>query len=341
MDRILIGSDSEVLVGRGYPQPLLPERASRQQAVVLTQPGAAGIGAEVAELVAAEVDRMELIELPDRDAAKELSVVGEIYHRLAAINLGRHDTVIGVGGGAVTDLAGFVAATWLRGIESIMVPTTLLAAVDASIGGKTGINLAGKNLVGAFWHPARVVVNLDPLDLLPVGLRLEGTAEILKAGLIADPEIVTAYQRDGLDAPLEGLVGRAIAVKAAVVTEDFREEGRRAILNFGHTIGHGVEMAAGWPHGLAVAVGMVAAAAVSECRYGFDRVWLSDLILSLGLPATAAGVSRTEVLDFMSRDKKRTAGGLRMVLLRAVGDPILEQVGTEELDRGLAAVGLA
>jgi 3-dehydroquinate synthase len=338
--RILIGDQSEILVGRGLPDEVLPDRSGREQAVVITQLPVMAVAVAVSERLGDQVGRVHILEVPDRDQAKTWEVVGRIYDDLARINLGRHDTIVGVGGGAVTDLTGFVAATWLRGIESVMVPTTVLGAVDASVGGKTGINHAGKNLVGCFWHARRVVVDLDVLDALPLPLRLEGTAEIVKAGFIADPVILEEYRRDGIDASLDVVVTRAIAMKAEVVGEDFREGGRRAILNFGHTIGHGIESITGIPHGYAVAIGMVAAGAVSQVRHGFDGGSLTDLIFSLGLPIASAGTSRSAILEKVARDKKRNADGVRMVLLRDIADVVVEPVSPEELDIGLRAVGV-
>jgi 3-dehydroquinate synthase len=336
VDRILIGDSCEVLVDRGVSGGLLPERTDREKAAILTQPGARAVATGLAASMGVE---HLIVDLPDREEAKTLDTVGLVYDRLAEFNLGRHDTVVGVGGGAVTDVAGFVAATWLRGVESVLVPTTMLGAVDAAIGGKTGINVGGKNLVGAFWHPSRVVVDLDVLDRLPGAIRLEGDAEALKTGLIGDPEIVTEYERSGGRASLDVIVPRSIAVKAAVVDEDFRESGRRAILNFGHTIGHAVEIATGLPHGFAVSVGMVAAGLVSERRYGFDHSWLSHLVFAIGLPVAAAGVSVDTCRELIARDKKRSAEGIRMVLLRAVGDPVLDTVTDEELDVALRSIG--
>jgi 3-dehydroquinate synthetase len=336
--RILIGDESEILVGRGLPDTVLPERPDREQAVVITQAPVRAIAERIIGRLG--IDRAVVIEVPDRDDAKTWPVVADLYDRLAELNLGRHDTIVGVGGGAVTDLAGFVAATWLRGIEAVMVPTTVLGAVDASIGGKTGINHAGKNLVGAFAHPRRVVIDLDVLDDVPLDLRLEGAAEIVKAGFIADPAILAEYRRHGIDAPLDVVVPRAVAVKAEVVGEDFREGGRRAILNFGHTIGHGIESVARIPHGFAVSIGMVAAGAVSASRYGFDGGELTELLGAIGLPIASAGTSRQAVLDKVARDKKRTAAGVRMVLLRAVADVVVEPVDSDELDLGLRAVGI-
>lgn len=337
MERILISDQSEVLVGRNL-ELSVPVRQGRERMAVLFQPG---VPSEILERVTqAGTDvEIERIEIPDRERAKELEAIGDVYDRLADFNLGRADTVVGVGGGAATDVAGFVAATWLRGVESVLIPTTLLGAVDASIGGKTGINRRGKNLVGAFWHPSRVLVDLDVLDRLPDHLRVEGSAEIVKAGLIGDPRIVQAYAAGGMDTPLGDVVAGAISVKAGVVTRDFREAGERAILNFGHTIGHAVEIQTGTAHGFAVSIGMVAAGVVSARRHGFDAEWLTGLLFSMGLPVAAAGVSIGPALDLIARDKKRTVDGVRMVLLRSVGDPVVEPVTTDDLEAALQAIG--
>ncbi len=338
--RIKVGDASEVLVGRGFAHDLLPVRPDRRKAALLTQAGALTVAGNVGDRLAETGIEMLNIELPDREAAKTLEAVGEVYKRLAEFNLGRYDTIVGVGGGTVTDAAGFVAATWLRGVESVAVPTTLLGAVDAAIGGKTGLNLSGKNLVGAFWHPSRVNVSLDVLETCPRNLMIEGTAEAVKAGFIADQAIVAAYEESGLGAPLAEIVPKAIAVKAKVVSDDFREQGDRAILNFGHTIGHGIETAAGIPHGHAVAIGMVAAATISAARYGFDAPRLTALLTKLELPIKSPAVDRNTVLDLVARDKKRSSDGIRMVLLEDFGRPRLESVKPAELSAGLAAVGL-
>lgn len=336
MDTIRIGAHSEVV----FEAPrLLPESQGREAAVFLCQPGTP---AGIARKLAADVGlRTAIHELPDREAAKDLAVLGEVYDVLAEHNLGRGDTVIGVGGGAVTDVAGFAAATWLRGVESVLVPTTLLAAVDAAIGGKTGINRNGKNLVGAFWLPSRVFVDLEVLGSLDESLLREGAAEVVKAGLLGDPEILSEYESKGLAADLEVVVPRAIRVKADVVQADPRESDRRAILNFGHTIGHAVELLAPMAHGHAVSVGMAAAAVISNHRYGFDHRWLTDLLFSLGLPIASAGLSVDAAMDLVARDKKRTSAGVRMVLLRGVGDPVVELVGPDEIELGMRSVGLS
>ncbi len=339
--RFTISDDSFVVVGPVLPRQLLPPSDRREQAVVIAQPGSISVARAVMAQLEAEVDAIALIEVPDREEAKTLDVMGKMYETLAELNVGRHDTIVGVGGGTITDVAGFGAATWLRGIEWVSVPTTLLGAVDAAIGGKTGINVRGKNLVGAFWHAAQISISLGVLDALPTEAVREGAAEAIKAGFIADPTIVTLYDKHGLDAPSAEVVRRAVAVKAAVVSEDFREQGRRALLNFGHTIGHGIEIHLGMPHGHAVAVGMVAAAAVSAARYGFDAERVQAPLERLGLPTSAPTADATAVREFVSRDKKRTSDGLRMVLLRDIGDPVLEHVRDEEIDLGLAAVGVS
>ncbi len=335
--------DGEAVVGRGIIDrgPILPERSGRAKVAVLTQPGAVMHAQRVVGSFSAGGLEAVLRVLPDRDAAKSIEVLAEVYRWLAEIGIGRHDTVVGVGGGAVTDLAGFAAATWLRGVESVLVPTTLLAAVDASIGGKTGINIGGKNLVGAFWHPAAVLVDLDVLDRLPDSVRGEGMAESLKAGFIADPGLVDLFEQHGEAAPLDLVVPAAIRVKAGVVLGDPRESGRRAILNYGHTIGHGIEVAAGMSHGHAVAVGMVAAARASAIRLDFDdEARHNDLIASLGLPTSAPPVDSASVRALLEHDKKRDATGLRMVLLREIGNPEVTHVDSRLVDEALAAVGI-
>lgn len=339
-DHILIAENAEVVVGRGLPDRLLPPSPGREKAAVLVQPGARSVAEAVLARLADEVERVIPVDVPDRDEAKTLAVVDAVYHRLAEEGLGRHDTVVAVGGGATTDVGGFIAATWLRGVESVLVPTTLLAAVDAAIGGKTGINLDGKNLVGAFWLPTRVVVDLDVLAALPVELLREGAAEAVKAGLIADPAILDEYAAAGLDADLGVVVPRTITVKAGVVTGDVRELGRRAVLNLGHTVGHAVEILAGIPHGHAVAVGLVAAGHLSRLRYGFDDTVVTDILERLGLPVSVRGVDASDALTLIGRDKKRTAEGIRFVLLEDVGRPVVVPVTPDEVRSALAAVGI-
>jgi len=340
LDRLILGPihqsrATEVVLAHGLPEPILPERASRSRVVVLHSPGAA----EIANRVAETARVVGVLSLADRDEAKTMTEVERLFDWLLGHDVGRHDTIVAVGGGAATDVAGFVAATWLRGIEYVAVPTTLLGAVDAAIGGKTGVNFAGKNLVGAFHLPSRVIIDFDILDALPEGLRLEGLAEALKAGYVGDPSLVELLQTT--NPPLADIVRKAVAVKIEVVGSDYREGDRRAILNFGHTIGHAVELLAPMPHGLAVGVGMVAAGTISAARHGFDSRSLIDTVFALGLPVAAAGVTPGPTLDLVRKDKKRDSDGLRMVLLRRIGDPVVEIVSDDLLELGLAAVGIA
>jgi 3-dehydroquinate synthase len=342
MEQILIDGASEILIGRGFPGPLLPRSESRTQVAVLTQPAAGRIADRVRRAVEDEGTTVRLRVMPDGDSVKTTDVAGQTYEWLADLNLGRSDTIIGVGGGALTDFSGFVAGTWLRGIESVYVPTTLLGAVDASIGGKTGLNLRGKNLVGLFRHPTRVVIDVDVIEQLPPHLLLQGFAEAIKVGFIADLNLIELFERSGADADVREVIVRAVAVKAKVVEEDFRESGRRAILNFGHTIGHGVEYATGISHGEAVAIGMVAAGALSAHMRGFAGATRQrELLERLGLPTRAPEVDSGEVRRLIGLDKKRDARGLRMVLLEDFGRPVIDYVSADDLEIGLAAIGVA
>jgi 3-dehydroquinate synthase len=333
---------SRIVLGRGVTAGLAAELAAKGGAVaVLTQPPVARLAADLASTFADAATGVSIRELPDREAAKSLGVVEDTLRWLSARGIGRGDTIVGIGGGALTDVTGFVAATYLRGVDAVYVPTTLLGAVDASIGGKTGVNVDGKNLAGAFRHPSLVLIDIDVLDQLPSELLREGAAEVLKAGLIADPVIVERYEAHGMDAPLEELVERAVAVKVDVVRSDFLERERRAILNYGHTIGHAVEVAGAMPHGHAVAVGMVAAGHASELVSGFGAAERQRSVIErLGLPTSATGLDRAEVMRLVALDKKRSGNELRMVLLGGIGHPEVKAVDDATVLAALAAVGI-
>lgn len=340
METLKVADRTDVLIGRGLPRRILPEREGRARVAILTQPPPTDIALEVASRLKEDGLSCEVIGLPDREEAKTLDVAASVYETLARFGLSRYDTVVGVGGGSVTDLAGFVAGTWLRGVEVVHIPTTLLAAVDASIGGKTGVNVGGKNLVGVFWHPSRVVIDTDRLSRLPGFLVREGMAEAYKAGLIGDASLAGIIVRDGIEASISEVVGKAIAVKAAIVAEDVTEQGIRAYLNFGHTIGHALEFASSLSHGESVGLGMIAALRISEETAGFPGLQqATDAIAGLGLPTRAEGLDRTRVLDLLGRDKKRDAAGIRMVLLREVEDPFLTHVEDSQIELGLTAIG--
>ncbi|MGC5627857.1 3-dehydroquinate synthase [Georgenia sp. Z1344] len=273
--------------------------------------------------------------LPDAEAAKTWEVVGRCHTVLGEHGFGRQDVVVTLGGGATTDVGGFVAATWLRGVGVVHVPTTLLGMVDAAVGGKTGINTpAGKNLVGSFHAPLAVVCDLDLLATLPAADLAAGLAEVVKIGFVSDRHIlslVRSHPEEALDpgsAVLRELVERAVAVKAHVVGEDLREAGLREVLNYGHTTGHGIERASGysWRHGDAVAVGSVVAAELAE-RSGLAESGLADghraVLTSLGLPVTVSGLDWGGVRAAMGNDKKVRGDRLRFVALRAEGEPVI------------------
>ncbi len=341
MERLTVSGNTEVVVGKGLPTPLLPEREQRRRVVILTQPAATGRALEISRILRGDGLASDVVGLPDRDEAKTLAVAESVYETLADRELTIHDTVVGVGGGSVTDLAGFVAGTWLRGVEVVHFPTTLLGAIDASVGGKTGVNIGGKNLVGVFWHPTRVVIDLTVLAQLPTSLVREGMAEALKAGLVGDPELVALLAAGGTDTPLREVVTRALKVKTRLVDLDPLDRAERAFLNFGHTIGHAIEFASQLSHGESVSLGMVAAAWISESRAGFGgKQAMIDTLSLLGLPVAAQDLDRTRIAALVNRDKKRDGAGTRMVLLEEVGRPVVAHVDPGEIELGLTAIGL-
>ncbi|MFH5823255.1 3-dehydroquinate synthase [Georgenia sp. AZ-5] len=272
--------------------------------------------------------------VPEGEQAKTIEVVTACWELLGEHRFGREDVVVALGGGATTDVAGFVAATWLRGVRLVNVPTTLLAMVDAALGGKTGINTeAGKNLVGAFHPPAGVVCDLTALQTLPAADLRAGLAEVVKCGFIADPQILRLVAADGgagaqdpRSAVLRELVERAVAVKARVVGEDLRESGLREILNYGHTFGHAVERTEGyrWRHGDAVSVGMVFAAELAHAAGILHADVVArhrELLTMLGLPVSYPA-GRWEVLaEAMAHDKKVRGNALRFIVLEDVARP--------------------
>ncbi len=331
----LPGGAYPVHVGRGLldREELYPELPGACAAAVVASPAVAGLADRVAAALGRRGLAVHRLDLPDGEDAKRLQVVETLYERLAAVPLHRADPVVAVGGGATTDVAGFAAATWLRGVPLVHVPTTVLAMVDAAIGGKTGVDLpAGKNLVGAFHQPRAVLADLDTLASLPEAELRSGLAEVVKAGLVADPPLAEACEalagraRAGDQAALAPLVVAAVRVKAHVVAADERDADRRTILNYGHTLGHALERLAGYRglrHGEAVALGMVFAARVAE-RIGLATPDLVAghlrVLRALGLPVGGIDLDPRRALAAMATDKKHQ-GGLRLVLLRAPGRP--------------------
>ena len=328
------GENYDVVVGRGLLASLPGLLGERVKRVLVIHPRALRLtGDTVREELASAGFTALTAEIPDAEEGKHIEVASFCWQVLGQNDFTRSDAVVAVGGGAVTDLAGFVAATWLRGVKVIHMPTSLLGMVDASVGGKTGINTAeGKNLVGAFHPPAGVLADLDTLDTLPKNEMISGMAEVIKCGFIADPAILGLIEQDPAavsdprsDAVRE-LIERAITVKARVVSEDLKETGQREILNYGHTLGHAIELAErySWRHGAAVSVGMMFAA---ELARSVGRLSDADadrhrsILESLGLPITYRRDRWQALLDGMRRDKKSRGDLLRFVVLDGVARP--------------------
>ncbi|MEP6649701.1 MAG: 3-dehydroquinate synthase [Lapillicoccus sp.] len=330
------GADAyEVVVGHGVVDAVLPALGEGVQRVLVVHPPTLAVWAQrLADTIREGGPDAYLAVVPDAEEAKSAVVAAELWSALGQAGFTRTDAVVGVGGGTVTDLAGFVAATWLRGVRVVQVPTTLLGMVDAAVGGKTGINTAeGKNLVGSFHPPAGVLCDLDTLSTLPKPELVAGLAEVVKCGFIADPRILELVEADPVAAvDVEGpflrqLVEWSIRVKAEVVTADLREAELREVLNYGHTFGHAVEQVEGyrWRHGEAVSVGMTYAAELGRLS-GHLASSLVDrhrsVLTSLGLPVAYAPSRWEELLAAMRRDKKTRGSRLRFVVLDDVAQPV-------------------
>jgi 3-dehydroquinate synthase len=316
-----------VVIGRGLLGELTEVLADASKVALVHPPTLATTAEAVREvLVAAGIDAHR-VEIPDAEDGKALSVAGFCWEVLGRIGLDRQGVVVGLGGGAVTDLAGFVAATWMRGVRLVNVPTTLLGMVDAAVGGKTGIDVAaGKNLVGAFHPPAGVLCDLTALDTLPPADYRAGLAEVVKCGFIADPAILDLLERDGLAAPAAELVERAVRVKAGVVTRDLREGGEREQLNYGHTLAHAIEKRERYQvrHGDAVSVGLVFAAALGAAADRLDGPTAARhkaLLAALGLPVSYDAAGWPELREAMRLDKKARGAVLRFVVLDGLARP--------------------
>jgi 3-dehydroquinate synthase len=339
---IPVGDDYDVVIGAGVLDRvthLLGTDVSR--VLVVHPPTLADLTARVTGALEAKGYAVHVAEVPDAEAAKTAGVAAELWGLLGRAGFTRTDAVVGVGGGTVTDLAGFVAASWLRGVKVVQVPTTLLGMVDAAVGGKTGINTPeGKNLVGAFHPPAGVLCDVDVLVTLPQADLVAGLAEVVKCGFIADPVILDLVEasvaddahraRSAGNPHLRELIERAVRVKAQVVVADLRESSLREILNYGHTFGHAIEQVEhySWRHGEAVGVGMVYVAELARLTghlagpEGDALVARHRSVLeSLGLPTTYTGGRWDELLTAMRRDKKSRGSTLRFVVLDGLAEP--------------------
>ncbi len=283
-----------------------------------------------------------LAEVPQSEEAKRVEVAAFCWGIMGQADFHRNDAVIGLGGGSTTDLAGFVGGTWLRGVRTYLIPTTLLGMVDAAIGGKTGVNTQeGKNLVGVFHLPTKVFIDLDTLETLPRNDLIAGMSELVKYGFISDPEILDIVLSDDAATDttsevFEDLVRRSVAIKERVTTEDFRESGKREFLNYGHTLGHAIEHAERykWRHGAAISIGMTFAAELSMLSGKLSEGDVEkhrNVFSKLGLPTTYKADKWPQLLEVMQRDKKARSGALRFVVLEKIGKPGILAAPTPEL----------
>ena len=342
----------DVVVGHGLLGELPGLLGAGVETVAVIHPRALrATGGAVRDDLVAQGFAAHAVEIPDAEEAKTAEVAAFCWSVLGRIGLSRSDVVVGVGGGAATDLAGFVAATWLRGVRAVLVPTTLLGMVDAAVGGKTGINTAeGKNLVGMFHPPAGVLCDLEALRTLPANEFVAGLAEVVKCGFIADPVILQIIERDpGAAARPDGpdvreLVERSVRVKAEVVSRDLREAGPREVLNYGHTLGHAVERVEHyrWRHGAAISIGMVFAAELGRLAGRLDDPTADrhrNVLSSLGLPTTYAADAWPRLHEAMRVDKKSRGSRLRFVVLNGLAEPsILEAPDPQLLAAAYAEV---
>jgi 3-dehydroquinate synthase len=338
------GTDTyDVLVGRNLLDQV-PALLTGAKKVLIVHPVGLAVSAEALRdsLLVAGFETV-LAGVPDSEDAKRIEVAAFCWGILGKSEFSRTDMVIGFGGGAITDLAGFVAATWLRGVGIVQIPTTLLSMVDAAIGGKTGVNTAeGKNLVGVFHSPKAVLVDLETLHTLARNELIAGFAEVVKCGFISDTKILNLIEEDltgatdqTTDLFLE-LVTRSIQVKANVVALDFREQGLRETLNYGHTLGHAIELAERykWRHGAAVSIGMVFAAELAHINGRLSSAAVErhrSILSSLGLPITYPSDKWLQLLANMRIDKKARAGNLRFIVLDEIGKPTAMHSPTDEI----------
>ena len=352
---VTLGSRSyQIVIGSGLLKKLgeiCAELPLTQRAVIVTNPAVYRLyGPGVRASLRQAGFHVAVAQVPNGERAKSLSQVTRLYRAFVRHRMDRRSAVIALGGGVVGDLAGYAAATFLRGLPLVQVPTTLLAQVDSSVGGKTGVNLPqGKNLVGAFYQPSLVVADIQTLKSLPPRHLRAGLSEVVKYGMIADSDLLSYIETHleailrAEDEPLAFLVRRSCAIKAKVVEQDEREEGLRAILNFGHTVGHALETTTGYRrllHGEAVAIGMVVATALSVKR-GLcekeDLERLRFLLRKIGLPVTSSASVRN-ILQSICYDKKVKNNVIYFVLTKGIGHVMVAPISDRgELRRVLAS----
>ena len=327
----------------GLPDALAVLDLSSRKVCVITDSHVEKLYAdEVTRRLASVCSAVHLFSFPAGEAQKNLHVIQQMYRFFVDKKLDRKDVVISLGGGVVGDMAGFAAATYMRGIRFVQVPTTLLAQVDSSIGGKTGVDFGGyKNLVGAFHMPSAVYINVSVLATLPDEQFSCGMGEVLKHGLIRDAayyawtieNMSEIMERDM--AVLPTLVETSCLIKKRIVENDPKEQGERALLNFGHTVGHAIETLKGFslPHGHCVALGCVAAAYISWQRGHLSEEEFyeaRDMNVGFSLPITYEGIRPEDIVETLRHDKKMDAGKIRFILLKKIGKAFIDTTVTEE-----------
>ena len=322
--------DSTILVGAKLPDFRIPA----EKAVIIAD-------ATVTQFHREDFPPLEVIEIGSGERIKNLDTVKGIYEKLLELEVDRSCLILGIGGGVVCDITGFVASTYLRGLRFGLVPSTLLSQVDAGVGGKNGVNLGGyKNMVGTFNQPEFVICDTNLLDTLPQREILSGLAEIVKHAAIGN-EYLFSYLEENWEKALrldteviEKLVYDSLLVKSSIVNRDEKERGERRKLNFGHTFGHAIEKASGVSHGEAVSAGMVLASALSRKR-GYlsskDTERIEALLKQLKLPARLP-VNRKSLLDAIRKDKKRNGNNINFVLLQVIGCAVVEEIALKELE---------
>ncbi len=329
------------IIGRGLLLDIAPHLEGSRKALLIAPAALSATAERLKEVLQDSGIEVLVAEVPTGEDAKRIEVASFCWKLMGQADFNRDDCVIGLGGGSTTDLAGFVAANWLRGVNCFLIPTTLLGMVDAAIGGKTGINTAeGKNLVGAFHLPKRVFVNLDTLETLPRNELLAGMAEVVKYGFIQDTGILETVLNDERATDHSSdvfavLIEKSIRIKEEITTEDFRETGRREFLNYGHTLGHAIEHAERykWRHGAAISIGMVFAAELSALSGKLSTQEVDvhrEVFTKLGLPMTYRADRWEMLLATMQRDKKTRSGVLRFVVLEKLGKPAILHAPTQE-----------
>ena len=330
------------MIGRGLLDEI-PKSLDGVSKVLIVHPQPLAATAELLrETLRTEGFEAFLAEVPQSEEAKRVEVAAFCWGIMGQADFHRNDAVIGLGGGTTTDLAGFVGGTWLRGVRTYLIPTTLLGMVDAAIGGKTGVNTQeGKNLVGVFHLPTKVFIDLDTLETLPRNDLIAGMSELVKYGFISDPEILDIVLSDDAATDttsevFEDLVRRSVSIKERVTTEDFRESGQREFLNYGHTLGHAIEHAERykWRHGAAISIGMTFAAELSMLSGKLSESDVEkhrSVFSKLGLPTNYKADKWPQLLEVMQRDKKARSGALRFVVLEKIGKPGILAAPTPEL----------